>query len=74
MSGDQVLATSKTIHVATKGGKVGNPKRVTVNNSIENGKGSQSRLPFLPVNVSEGSADPDDVKNFMFEDRQLVKP
>ncbi len=30
---DRVVALSKTIHVATKGGKVGNPKKVNVNKS-----------------------------------------
>lgn len=31
VSGDRALAVSKTIHVATKGGKVGNARSVTVN-------------------------------------------
>ena len=33
INGDRVLAVSKTIHVATKGGKVGNTKKVTLNKS-----------------------------------------
>ena len=30
MSGNQALAVSKTIHVATKGGKVGNNTKITL--------------------------------------------
>ncbi len=33
VSGDKALAASKTIHVATKGGKAGNTKKVTVSRS-----------------------------------------